>query len=604
MAKTKILLTAAVVGVALLTSGLLLTRQAATSPASGSATPESPEGTPDIPLGEPSPAASSQPEQPKQDTSAKNSTIITTSDPGVALAYAAQRSLRTSPPQPLSPGLYAIMIEQGASDRQIAELNALPGVVTAPNYIYQPAFVPTDTNYAQQWNSPKTQLPEAWDITTGSSDTTIAVIDSGILSSQTINGTAYTQSDLPSTRMFRNLAEQGTTTSNGACWDGSAKNKTSNNCDDDGNGYIDDWQGWDFMGGFRGNSANCPNFTSPTEYNSGITDGYVGQDNDPQPYSCDSPSSPNVLNKDHYDGTCRTFISACVIGHGTMVASVAAAEPNNGQIAGVDHHAKLMNLRIFDGYGFTDTLRISSAVYYATANGADIVNLSLAYTECTPGFTDTTLETALAYAKSQGVTIVAASGNTNTTSVCYPASSENVIAVGASDNTDARASFSSYGDKLDLIAPGQSVPVANAPSLYQSASVAYGSGTSFSSPMVAGLAGLIKAVRPATTPDEMLEFIRGRGDLTLNMKHLSFTNEYGYGRMNAYTSVRVAQGVLPVYKVWNVIRADFAYTDSLQERNDFLSGLKNEYVGIETWNTGPSSYNGNISDYRKTQRQN
>lgn len=526
--------------------------------------------------------------------SASDSTIVKTTKPDTFISYAKQHQLYIE--RTINYGnLTAFLVGLPSNSPSLASLTTkLPEVELTPNYRYTTALTPTDPSYSSQWNLSKVQMAEAWDYSTGSSNVTLAVIDSGILFSQNVSGVTYQVPDLPTNRIKYNAAEQGTTQPGGVCWTGTAQDKSTNNCDDDANGYVDDYKGWDFIGGFRGNSA-CPNFNDPNTYES-LNHTYVLQDNEPQPYSCDNPSLPTVLNKDDYNGNCN--VSACTISHGTMVASVAGAEMNSTSIVGVNPNVKLMNLRVFDGYGYTDSARIAEAILYAKNNGAHVINLSLVFTTCDGVFTDSTVESAMAAAKNAGLIIVAASGNYGTGNVCYPASSAQAIAVGATNSSDNKSSFSNYGSQLDMTAPGESVLAAFAPSAANSnATSGLVSGTSFAAPHVAALAAMVKGIQPNATSNQVKDILMLRSDLVSGMNSLPFVNTYGYGRMNALTSVRVAKSQLPVYKLVETSLPDVTLTNSITERNNIMTSSKLVYQGIDFWDLG-NNYSGNLSDYR------
>lgn len=158
--------------------------------------------------------------------------------------------------------------------------------------------------------------------------------------------------------------------------------------------------------------------------------------------------------------------------HGTAVASVIAATTNDGSmLAGVSYNlAQVLPIKIFDAQGRTGTLQIAQALEYAAGQTeiggqtftnptpAQVVNLSLSGQAYDPY-----LESVLARVTAQGLVVVAASGNGNSASVAYPASSPYVIAVGATDEQGRRAVWgsgfgSNYGPELDFVAPGTAVP--------------------------------------------------------------------------------------------------------------------------------------------------
>lgn len=158
--------------------------------------------------------------------------------------------------------------------------------------------------------------------------------------------------------------------------------------------------------------------------------------------------------------------------HGTAVASVIAATTNDGSmLAGVSYNlAQVLPIKIFDAQGRTGTLQIAQALEYAAGQTqiggqtftnptpAQVVNLSLSGQAYDPY-----LESVLARVTAQGLVVVASSGNSDSPSVSYPASSPYVIAVGATDDQGRRAVWgsgfgSNYGPELDFVAPGTAVP--------------------------------------------------------------------------------------------------------------------------------------------------
>ena len=167
-------------------------------------------------------------------------------------------------------------------------------------------------------------------------------------------------------------------------------------------------------------------------------------------------------------------------GHGCAVSGVIAANLNDGiGIAGVAPNAQIMPLRVLNAQGVGSYSDVAAAIVYATDNGAQIINLSLGGSS-----SSSTLESAINYADSHGVMVIAAAGNTGG-SVLYPAAYEPVIAVASVDRDLQRSSFSSYGPEIDLLAPGRDI-------LTTKRDGSYGlvSGTSFAAPHVAGVAAV------------------------------------------------------------------------------------------------------------------
>ena len=218
--------------------------------------------------------------------------------------------------------------------------------------------------------------PEAWDIATGSSDIIIAVIDSGV---------DYNHQDL-SVNIWSNTGEIA-----------------DNGIDDDGNGYVDDVRGWDFVNG----------------------------DNDP------------IDSNDH----------------GTHVAGTIAAKGNNTTgIMGVCWTAKIMPLRFLNAFGSGSSADAISAINYARGNGAKIINASYGSIDYSQSEKD-----AISIAGSAGILFVAAAGNDGTdndTTHHYPSDYDlsNMISVTATDQDDALCSFSNYGAvSVDVGAPGENI---------------------------------------------------------------------------------------------------------------------------------------------------
>lgn len=229
----------------------------------------------------------------------------------------------------------------------------------------------------------------------------------------------------------------------------------ANGVDDDTNGKVDDCVGWDFGVG----------------------------DANPRPDAL-APSAD----------------------HGTHVAGVIAAGRNGIGVVGVAPAATVMPLKVANATGAISTSAVYAAIVYAVDQGADIVNLSLATRPGTSRSSVTALETGIAYARDAGVLVVTGAGNdgvdiTTRTRAVWPAGFsllfDNVITVGATTNSDSRATFSNFGDPITLYAPGWWM-LSTVPGGYGSKS-----GTSMAAPMVAGAAADVIASGLATTPADV-----------------------------------------------------------------------------------------------------
>ena len=217
-----------------------------------------------------------------------------------------------------------------------------------------------------------------------------------------------------------------------------------------------------------------------------------------------------------------------VLGHGTSVAGAAAALGNSGiGIAGVAWTNPIMPLVTVTSSNTGTVADTSAAITYAADHGARVINISLGWT----GYTST-MESAVNYAWNKGLVIVASAGNYASNSPIYPAALNNVVSVSATDSADNLASWSSYGSTVDVAAPGVSIYTTANGGGYRIAS-----GTSFSSPIVSGLAALIFSVNPNFTNTQVVDLIRNNAD---DKGAAGFDQYFGNGRVNVYRSLLAA----------------------------------------------------------------
>ena len=221
-----------------------------------------------------------------------------------------------------------------------------------------------------------------------------------------------------------------------------------NRVDDDRNGFADDCRGWDFV---------------------------------------DNDASPD---------------DEMPMGHGTIVVGAAGAASQNGRgVAGVTWQGRIMPVRVLDAGGSASDFDIARGIRYAVDNGATVINLSLG----SPG-PSKLLQDAVNYATSRNVVVVAAAGNDGMEGVAaatephYPAACDGVIAVGATTASGAHAEFSSYGSPsnpwVDVVAPGATDSRLGIMSTVPVRSYGHRHGTSFSSPLVAAVAFLMRSADP------------------------------------------------------------------------------------------------------------
>lgn len=194
-------------------------------------------------------------------------------------------------------------------------------------------------------------------------------------------------------------------------------------------------------------------------------------------------------------------------GHGTAVASMAAATTDNGKgMAGAAWQADILAVKVANDRGEIWTDAVAAGIRWATDQGdADIINMSLGGPQ-----QGRQLRNAVADARAAGVVVVAAAGNEGNRTKQYPGASEGVIAVGAtSQSGKARASFSTYGSWVDVAAPGVNIVGADAG---DTDGYLVGDGTSFAAPLVAGQAALLVARKPGVEPVQGGVGHQGHGD--------------------------------------------------------------------------------------------
>jgi thermitase len=221
-------------------------------------------------------------------------------------------------------------------------------------------------------------------------------------------------------------------------------------------------------------------------------------------------------------------------GHGTHVAGIVAASHNTYGVAGVCPGCTILAGKVLDDRGIGSSSGLANGINWAVSNGAKVINMSIGVRA------SRTLETAINNAWSKGVVLVAAAGNGGNQTKIYPAGYPNVIAVAATDNKDAKASFSTYGASwVDLAAPGVNVystfpdqDFALAEPNNRSLSYDVGNGTSMSSPIVAATVALAWSANPAATNTTI------RGKVQSTADKIGGTGTYwANGRVNACRAV-------------------------------------------------------------------
>jgi len=217
------------------------------------------------------------------------------------------------------------------------------------------------------------------------------------------------------------------------------------------------------------------------------------------------------------------------VGHGTHVSGVISALVNNRLgVAGMTWSSRILPVKVLDETGSGSTYAVAQGIIWATDHGAKVINMSLG-NYATSSF----LHDAIKYAYDKDVVLIAASGNDNTDRPSYPAYYPEVFAVAASDSNNNRASFSNYGDYIDVTAPG-----VNIASTYPKNQYVALSGTSMATPHVSALAALIRATNPSLRNTEVMDIIR----ITAQDIGDPGTDSYfGYGLINVPKAVEEAQ---------------------------------------------------------------
>ncbi|ASA23586.1 S8 family peptidase [Paenibacillus donghaensis] len=218
------------------------------------------------------------------------------------------------------------------------------------------------------------------------------------------------------------------------------------------------------------------------------------------------------------------------VGHGTHVAGIIGALVNNGEgVAGISWYNKVLPVKALDNSGAGTTYSVAEGIIWAADNGAKVINLSLG------NYADSQfLHDAIKYAYDRDIVIVSAAGNDNTERPGYPAAYPEVLAVAATNASQQKASFSNYGDYIDVTAPGESIA-----STYPDSQYAALSGTSMASPHVAALAGLVRSLNPDLSNDEVVQLMR---DNAVDLGTPGHDKYYGWGQIDIYKTLQAAGG--------------------------------------------------------------
>ncbi len=246
----------------------------------------------------------------------------------------------------------------------------------------------------------------------------------------------------------------------------------------------------------------------------------------------------NILGYNFVDNSTDVEDDNVGMYHGTQVAGIIAAEADNGVgICGVagPYDVKIMPVKVSDSNGSSTLSRIISGIDFAIQNNADVITMSLSTTATTESFQD-----AISRAYAAGIPFIASAGNNYSSAYTYPSSAEYAISVGAMDADGQRSAFSQYNDRIDLVAPGSRLSTTTTNASGQSlvtgdAGTSYSNGTSFSTPMVAAAAALVKLAVPDIPPKEVAAVLKYSA--TDRMQE-GFDIDTGFGSLNLSEAVR------------------------------------------------------------------
>lgn len=230
-------------------------------------------------------------------------------------------------------------------------------------------------------------------------------------------------------------------------------------------------------------------------------------------------------------GSLDAWDDSLFISHGTHCAGIAAAAGNNGiGVAGVSWGARILPVKVLNDFGGGEETWCANGVIWAADQGAHVGSMSLGYPVGIQFFED-----AINYAWASGMVLVAATGNTPGDPISPPARWENVIAVGATNNRDQLASFTTTGPEMDLAAPGVAVwSCVDSFLMGGFDTYAFSDGTSMACPHVAGAAALLWSYDPAMANVHVRDLLELSAD---DLGAPGWDHQFGHGRVNAFAAL-------------------------------------------------------------------
>lgn len=359
-------------------------------------------------------------------------------------------------------------------DRAMNDISSDPSVeYVEPDHELRVDFIPNDQKYSEQWGLQRIGMENAWNRTRGAPSVVIGVIDTGV---------DYVHEDLR-TQFWVNTSEDLNHSGKLEPWSSSVTKDgiagDFDGIDGDGNGFIDDVIGYDFTDQIGYSNAGGGDYDQP----------------DPDPFDD--------------------------FGHGTSVAGIIGAATNNALgVAGIAPDCKMMALRAFDARGVGLESDVARAIAYCLQEGVSIINMS---------FGDKTysrvLRDVIRYAYQSGITMIASAGNSTSDELHYPSAYDETISVAAISENDGLASFSNFGNSIDLAAPGVGNLTTERQNTYSNFN-----GTSASAPFVTGVAALIRSAHPSLSPEEIRGILVASAD---DAGQQGWDHFYGAGILSA-----------------------------------------------------------------------
>ncbi len=420
------------------------------------------------------------------------------------------------------PGLeriYQIRVSPKANlENVIKELAEDPRVEYAePKYIHHRSFLPSPVDPLQQSYLTRVMAPQAWALFSTGPKVIIGIVDSG---------SELDHEDLAD-NIYYNPGEAG----NG---------KEDDGIDNDGNGKVDDYCGWDFVG------PNSNNFVERND-----------------------PNVKDILND-----------------HGVHVSGLASAVTNNAKgVASIAYnHAQLLIVKAAADNNSEDIYQGYEGVKYAADMGANIINCSWG----SPGGGNFGRD-IINYAISKNCLIVAAAGNGANTGnePEYPAAYQGVIAVANTDNSDRKHPSSTYGGFVSMTAPGVGIISTTYPNTYDP-----NTGTSMSAPVVSSAAALVKSFYGDRFDMQQVgELIRATAD-TIDHLNPAFRGQLGKGRLNVHRALQALTNQPPSVRIQNITQVEKPASNVVQpdtlylyfDLKNFLFPVNNLLVTLKTTN--------------------